>query len=339
VGLSEDELSSFDPTRFSDFLNRFADPPLQCDVSKFSVRGARFVVIEVPEFNDVPVICKADLNDARHRLVLKHGATYIRTERAASEIVSTAETMRDLIDRSIVKRGDSFLRMVDRVVASHPDKKALEDLKTAHQKAVAELSRSNDMVLEALGDALDMKDAESEGHSRRVTAYTIALARSMGIAREDIATIARGAFLHDMGKMGIPDGILRKPDQLTSDELSIMRTHPYRGYQLVKRIPFFATAAEIVYSHQERYDGTGYPRGLKGPEIPLGARVFAIADALDAMTSPRQYRPIRSLRAAREEIMRCSGSQFDPKIVQVFIEIPDRLWEDLRREIGGPTIN
>lgn len=98
-------------------------------------------------------------------------------------------------------------------------------------------------------------------------------------------------------------------------------------------------AAEIVYSHQERYDGTGYPRGLKGAEIPLGARMFAIADALDAMTSPRQYRPIKSLRAARKEIVRCSGSQFDPEIVQVFIEISDRLWEDLRREIDGPTIN
>lgn len=115
-----------------------------------------------------------------------------------------------------------------------------------------------------------MKDAESEGHSRRVTLYTIAIAQAMGIPRGDIAKIARGAFLHDIGNMAVPDTILRKSDQLTPDEVSIMRTHPYRGCELVNKIPFLAVAAEIVYSHQERYDGAGYPRGLRATKFLSG---------------------------------------------------------------------
>src|ERR1700716_4461861 len=140
------------------------------------------------------------------------------------------------------------------------------------QAAMSSLERSYDITLEALGDALDLKDKETERHSRRVTAFTIAIARKMGLAKEEINVIARGAFLHDIGKMAIPDAILLKPGKLTDDEMAIMREHCYRGYKIISRIPFLAEAAEIVYSHQERYDGSGYPRSLKGEEIPLGAR-------------------------------------------------------------------
>jgi len=205
------------------------------------------------------------------------------------------------------------------------------------QAAMQNLERSYDITLEALGDALDLKDAETEGHSRRVTLFTIAIAQALGMPREQIAVIARGAFLHDIGKMAIPDAILRKPDKLSPDEVLIMQEHAYRGYQMLKKIPFLAEASEIVYSHQERYDGTGYPRGLKGNEIPLGARIFSIADTLDAITSDRPYRPAQSLKAARAEIERWSGRQFDPEIVRVFLEMPDKIWEDLRREIDGQT--
>jgi len=116
-----------------------------------------------------------------------------------------------------------------------------------------------------------------------------------------------------------------------------MQEHAYRGYQMLKKIPFLTEASDIVYSHQERFDGTGYPRKLKGNEIPLGARIFSIADTLDAITSDRPYRPAQSLKAAREEIARWSGKQFDPEIVKVFLEMPDKIWEDLRREIDGQT--
>jgi putative nucleotidyltransferase with HDIG domain len=213
---------------------------------------------------------------------------------------------------------------------------ALVDARTSQLKsAMRDLERSYDITLEALGDALDLKDAETEGHSKRVTAFTIAIARAMGVPKDEISVIARGAFLHDIGKMAIPDAILRKPGALTPDEVLIMREHCYRGYQMLRKIPFLAEASEIVYSHQERYDGTGYPRGLKGEEIPLGARLFSVADTLDAITSDRPYRPAQTLTAAREEIQRWSGRQFDPAVVKVFISMPENIWSDLRKEINA----
>jgi len=203
------------------------------------------------------------------------------------------------------------------------------------QTALSDLEESYDMTLEALGDALDLKDAETEHHSRRVTAFTIAIAKKMGLPKEEIEVIARGAFLHDIGKMAIPDDILHKPGKLTDEEMAVMREHCYLGYKIISRIPFLAEAAEIIYAHQERYDGSGYPRGLKGEAIPLGARIFAIADTLDAMRSKRDYRDAQTIQAARKEIETWSGRQFDPQIVKVFLEMPDNIWEDLRNDIHG----
>src|SRR5437773_5609700 len=213
----------------------------------------------------------------------------------------------------------------------------LEALVTARteqlRQAITTLEQSYDITLEALGNALDLKDAETEGHSKRVTAFTIAIARAMGLSPDQIRVIARGAFLHDIGKMAIPDAILRKPGALDPDEISIMREHCYRGYQIVKKIPFLTEAAEIVYAHQEKFDGTGYPRGLKGEQIPLGARIFSVADTLDAMTSDRAYRARLPLSAAREEIEKFSGRQFDPQVVKTFLDMPQNIWDDLRKGI------
>src|SRR5271155_258029 len=205
------------------------------------------------------------------------------------------------------------------------------------QDAMRNLERSYDITLEALGDALDLKDAETEGHSKRVTAFTIALARGAGVPPQQIPIVARGAFLHDIGKMAIPDAILLKPSKLQVDEQKVMREHCARGYQMLRKIPFLQEAAEIVYSHQEHYDGSGYPRKLKGEQIPLGARIFAVADTLDAITSDRPYRKAATFAAARLEIKRCAGTQFDPKVVEVYLSLPDQLWEDLRAEITRPT--
>ncbi|MGA9814557.1 MAG: HD-GYP domain-containing protein [Terriglobales bacterium] len=178
-----------------------------------------------------------------------------------------------------------------------------------------------------------MKTAEAEGHSRRVSAFTIAIARFMGVPKEDISIIARGALLHDIGKMAIPDAILRKPGALTRDEVAVMREYCYHGYQILKRIPFLAKCAEIVYSHQEHYDGTGYPRGLKGEQIPFGARLVAVANTSDAITSGRPYRVAGSVAEAREEIRLWSGRQFDPEVVRVFLSMPENIWADLRKKI------
>jgi putative nucleotidyltransferase with HDIG domain len=204
------------------------------------------------------------------------------------------------------------------------------------QDALAQLEQSYDDTLEALGSALDLKDAETEGHSKRVTAYTIAIAKAMKVEAMLLPQIARAAFLHDIGKMAIPDQILRKPGPLTHEEREVMRTHCDIGFNMVTRIPFLREAAEIVLSHQEYFDGTGYPRGLRGNEIPLGARIFAVADALDAMISDRAYRKALPMAHAREEIQRCAGTQFDPKVVEVFLAMPGTLWTELRENIGRP---
>jgi HD-GYP domain-containing protein (c-di-GMP phosphodiesterase class II) len=148
--------------------------------------------------------------------------------------------------------------------------------------------------------------------------------------------LARAAFLHDIGKMAIPDKILRKPGPLDDAEKEFMRTHCEIGYNMLTRIPFLRDAAEIVLAHQEFFDGTGYPRSLRGEQIPLGSRIFSIADALDAMLSDRPYRKSLPMSHAREEIRRCAGTQFDPKIVEVFLSIPENHWIELRENLGSP---
>jgi HD-GYP domain-containing protein (c-di-GMP phosphodiesterase class II) len=151
-----------------------------------------------------------------------------------------------------------------------------------------------------------------------------------------LSVLARAAFLHDIGKIAIPDGILRKPGPLDTEEKKIMRTHCDIGYNMLIRIPFLRDAAEIVLAHQEFFDGTGYPRNLKGEQIPLGARIFTIADSLDAMISDRPYRKALPMPHARGEILRCSGTQFDPKVVEVFMAIPEEHWVELRENLGSP---
>jgi putative nucleotidyltransferase with HDIG domain len=198
------------------------------------------------------------------------------------------------------------------------------------KKALNELEQSYDATLEALGGALDLKDSETVGHCKRVTAYTMAMAKAMNLPVESLPQIARAAFLHDIGKMAIPDRILQKPGPLDDEERKVMRTHCDIGYKMLLRIPFLTQAAEIVLSHQEYYDGTGYPRKLRGEQIPLGARIFAVADAVDAMLSDRPYRKALGVDYARREVKKCSGTQFDPKVVEVFLSLPESIWLELR---------
>ena len=199
--------------------------------------------------------------------------------------------------------------------------------------AMRELEQSYDITLQAMGDALDLRDAETEGHSRRVTAYTTTIAREMGLGVHQLCVIARGAFLHDIGKIAVPDRVLLKPGRLDPEETEMMRKHCDRGYAMVSKIPFLKEASEIVYAHQESFDGGGYPRGLKGEEIPLGARIFAIADTLDAITSDRPYRKGRTFEEARTEIERWAGRQFDPAIVDVFLRVPTERWSEVRTQV------
>ena len=211
---------------------------------------------------------------------------------------------------------------------------AMVDARTQQWKAaLSDLERSYDITLNALGDALDLKSGNTENHSQRVTAYTIAIAQKMGLPRDDIRVIARGAFLHDIGKMAIPEKILTKPGPLTPDEFDVMTDHVWYGYKIVVNIPFLKEADEIVYAHHEHFDGTGYPRRLTGEEIPLGARIVAIANTLDSIISDRPYRAAQTIQAAYKEIQLWSGRQFDPRIVEVFLSMPEKIWEDLRKDV------
>ena len=193
--------------------------------------------------------------------------------------------------------------------------------------------RAWEAALQALVDALDAREQETERHSLRVMHFTEMVARAYGVPSDDIPDIARGALLHDIGKIGIPDGILLKPAGLTDGEWTVMKQHAEIGWQILRGIEYLKPAAELVYAHQERWDGEGYPRQLKGEEIPLGARLFAVVDAFDAIVSDRPYRKGRPVEWAREEIRRCAGSQFDPKAVEAFLSIAPEEWKRVRLQM------
>jgi response regulator RpfG family c-di-GMP phosphodiesterase len=200
------------------------------------------------------------------------------------------------------------------------------------REALRQIERSYDHTLEVLGAAIDLRDSPTAGHSRRVFLYSIEIAKAMGGLENQMRNIAMGAWLHDIGKLAISDAILLKPGPLTDEEREIMQRHVQIGYDLVKGIPFLADAAEIIFAHHERCDGSGYPRGLKTEEIPVGARIFAVADTFDAMTSDRPYRRALPFETSREVIARGAGKQYDSQVATIFLSIPDEAWKVIRSE-------
>jgi len=181
------------------------------------------------------------------------------------------------------------------------------------------LSLAYDDTIDGWSRALDLRDRETEGHSRRVTELTLELARRIGVPEDELVHIRRGAGLHDIGKMGIPDAILLKPGQLTAQEWETMRMHPILAFDLLNPIEFLRPALEIPYCHHEKWDGSGYPRGLQGDQIPLSARIFAVIDVWDALTHDRPYRKAWSRDAALAYIREQSGKHFDPRVAELFI--------------------
>src|SRR5512138_628558 len=194
-----------------------------------------------------------------------------------------------------------------------------EELQESHR----ELERAYQATLEGWVRALDLRDKETEGHTRRVTALTQRLARLMDVEEKTLVHITRGALLHDIGKMGIPDGILLKPSDLTPEERKLMQKHPVYAYEMLSPIDFLLPAIDIPYCHHEKWDGTGYPRGLKGEEIPFAARIFPVIDVWDALTSHRPYRQPMPPAEARQWIQDGSGKHFDPRVVETFMELKD----------------
>jgi response regulator RpfG family c-di-GMP phosphodiesterase len=250
--------------------------------------------------------------------------------RGASDYLLKPPKVTDLIraiERALAKRRLELARQRYR---KSLEKRVRE--KTAElSRALHDLESTYSSTLWALVAALDAREHETGDHSQRVVRYTLGIARRLGIPERDLPDIGRGALLHDIGKIGVPDAILLKPDRLTPAEWEEMRKHPQIGWTILKSIDFLDTSAEIVLSHQERFDGGGYPRGLSGDAITIGARIFAIADCFDAMTTDRPYRRRTSADAAREEIGRCAGSQFDPACVQAFLALKVPELEQLAR--------
>jgi putative nucleotidyltransferase with HDIG domain len=215
-------------------------------------------------------------------------------------------------------------------------------LRTANievRRVSEELRVSYDGTLEALVNALDARDQETKGHSLRVSRYMMDIAREMGVVEgtQDWIDMQRGSLLHDVGKIGVSDSILLKPSKLTEEEWASMRQHPEIGYNMLKQVKFLQGAAEIILCHHERWDGHGYPRGLNEDEIPLGARIFTVVDTFDSMTSDRPYRKALTTLDALNEIMRYSGTQFDPRVVEAFLDIYEA-WVAEREELHRITV-
>jgi len=193
-------------------------------------------------------------------------------------------------------------------------------------------------TLRALAAALEARDVETKGHSDRVVSYCIRLGKKIGLDDRELITLENGALLHDIGKIGVPDGILLKRGALTEDEWTSMRRHVEYGAQILRGIDFLEGSAQIVAQHHERYSGSGYPGQMEGEQICLGARIFAVADAVDAITSDRPYRAAQSFEAAAEELTRCSGLHFDPRVVQAFTEVPLDVWREIRQLSTEPGL-
>ena len=202
------------------------------------------------------------------------------------------------------------------------------------EEAYSSLQRTHGATMKALAGVLDMRDDATHGHSNRVVAYTRRLAEAMGISNPILLrSIEQGALLHDVGKIGVPDAILRKPGKLTHEEWLVMKKHPELGYHLLKNIDFLQETLPTVRHHHEHWDGSGYPSGLQGEEIPLEARIFAVADAFDAITSERPYSKARTYVEAAAIFRIESGTTFDPKVVEAFLSISPEEWDRLRESV------
>ncbi len=278
--------------------------------------------------NDISAILIAPAVDIAVAVdALKHGADdYITKPFSLEEVVLSVA--RALEKRRLRTENREYQRTLEEQVESRTRqlKEALETLQQTYHS-----------TLVALGTALDSRDADSNRHSLRVTMYATCLATRLGLNPAAIQAIQQGGLLHDIGKIGIPDELLRKPDKLTESEWQLMRKHPEIGYRILSGIKFLQGAAMLVLHHHEQYDGSGYPAGLRGDEIDLGARIFAVADVLDCMTSNTSLKEATDFESARKEILRIAGTQLDPAIVETFAAIPLQEWEKIRREVSLKT--
>jgi response regulator RpfG family c-di-GMP phosphodiesterase len=300
--------------------------------------------IDMPGGNGIELLKRIKAYDADLDVIMVTGAidadTAVRAIRqGASDYVTkpfNLDEVQIVVERTLEKRhlilqNRAYQERLEEIVALRT--RELLDKKREVERLYEELQISYESSLHALVTALDLRDNETHGHSYRVVEYAVVVAETLGVTEPELTWIRRGAILHDVGKIGIPDAILRKPDKLNAEEWLEMKRHPEMGFRMLEHIRFLQPALDVVLSHQERWDGTGYPRQLRDEQIPLGARIFAVVDTFDAMTSDRPYRAALSIQTARAEIERCAGTQFDPQVAEAFLSIPDATWHEIRERV------
>jgi putative nucleotidyltransferase with HDIG domain len=261
----------------------------------------------------------SDLDPTSRKLIEAHGfqAYFVLPLVAKGEIKGVLE----LFHRESLPNDDQWKDFLDAMATQAAIAIDNAELFDGLQRSNLELEMAYDATIEGWSQALDFRDRETEGHSQRVTELTVQLARAIGIPEKNINDIRRGALLHDIGKISVPDAILHKPGSLTDEEWGVMRRHPQLAYEMLLPINYLRAALDIPHSHHEKWDGTGYPRGLKGEQIPLPARIFAVVDVWDALTSDRPYRPAWSKQKALEYIQEQAGKHFDPMVVDLFLSV------------------
>ncbi|HXI03435.1 MAG TPA: HD domain-containing phosphohydrolase [Candidatus Saccharimonadales bacterium] len=297
----------------------------------------RQIKLEQPDLDVVMLTGVIDVETAI-RAIRLGASDYLTKPFNLEDVLLTIERTlekRRLVRENLEYQLDLERKVEERTAELRHKSEEVERLYAELKVAFEKLNSTYETTLEALMEALDARDSETQGHSRRVAEYTAAVARRMGIDEPELTQFRWGALLHDVGKIGIPDAILRKPGPLTADEWTIMRQHPEMGRKILSSVRFLDGALPIVASHQERFDGTGYPRGLKGEEIPLGARIFTVVDCVDAMLMNRPYRLATTYDKVRAELMQHSGTQFDPRVVDVFLTIPPEEWQTINERVAG----
>jgi len=275
---------------------------------------ASIVVIVITGYRDVDLAVKVIRSGADDFLIKPFTPDDLR--------ISVANGLRK---RQMILNGKAYQALLKSQVQQHAQdlKRTLQHLESTYRD-----------TLKALGAALDTRDIETHAHSERVARYSLTLGRVIKMTEPELTTLERGVYLHDIGKIGIPDRVLLKDGSLREEEWDVMKRHPQLGYRLASRVDFLKDAAKIILAHHERYDGSGYPYGLRGEAIPLGARVFGVVDALDAITSDRPYRKARPFGIARDEIAAYRGTQFDPAIVDAFMSVPEETWAAIRENVA-----
>jgi len=298
--------------------------------------------LKMPVMDGLQLLQHIKARDADAAVIMLTGVADVRTaveslKQGASDFILKPMNMDQVLlsaERALEHRQLVLERRDHEALLEYRVTEATRDLATA----LGELQQTYQATLAALGSALATREVGTELHSRRVHAYSIALARAHRLPETELDALGRGVLLHDIGKIGISDSILLKPGTLSAQEWTIMRTHPEVGRRLLERIPFLQDAIPVVYHHHERWDGTGYPLGLAGSAIPLAARIFAVADAFDAMTFDRPYSKAIPMETARDRIREAAGRHFDPDVVATFLAMPIEVFEEARtRSLDRPT--